>query len=103
MAKKRLALIAALALALAPGTWLQSPVKPNDPDAPILVTPIAPGAALPGELRVVSAWRLSSPNRYFGGFSALLARPERLPGRALAIGSTAMRKGLLDPFSGEKE
>ncbi|MEM6702664.1 MAG: hypothetical protein AAGA81_00825 [Acidobacteriota bacterium] len=31
----------------------------------------------------------------------LLARPERLPGRPLAIGSTAMRKGLLDPFAGD--
>lgn len=33
----------------------------------------------------------------------LLARPARLPGRPLAIGSTAMRKGLLDPFAKDED
>jgi hypothetical protein len=70
---RRLVALLLVALGLAPGTWWRSPLPPAN-DAPVVMfTPIAvPGAEL-GPLALAGAWRLSSANRHFGSYSALLA------------------------------
>jgi len=74
---RRLALTVLLALSLAPGLWWRSV-----PDwgvgnglQSLSLTPLAAHAprSWPTGLRLVGAWRLTSANNRFGGYSALLA------------------------------
>lgn len=72
----RLALLAMLALGLAPGTWLHEAIPPPD-FRPVLTRETLP---LPtrsaGELTIEGVWRLTSPNIHFGSYSALAALPD---------------------------
>jgi hypothetical protein len=74
----RILLLLAVALGLAPGTWMRTSheAAPLDERQILEVTPLALETARAGELEVAGAWRLASPNHHFGGFSALLALPD---------------------------
>jgi hypothetical protein len=74
----RLLTVLILAAALAPGLWWRSPVLPRPPDEVpprLVLRPIAFGTPgdWPSGLTVTGAWQLTSGNRLFGGYSALLA------------------------------
>jgi len=73
MAAMRLILIAAVALGLAPGTWLRSPARLVDHQAPVIFTPLALPQINAGEAALLRGWRMTSANEHFGGFSALAA------------------------------
>lgn len=80
----RRALILILILGLAPGLWLRSPPqRPNDAQVVELkVVPRGAQCCSYGPLRLTGAWRLTSPNTDFSGWSALLVAQ---PGRLLAF------------------
>ena len=74
---RRIVAIGLLALALAPGLWLRS--EPSWPDntgrRTLRFDPLAAHTpdSWPAGLRLVGAWRVTSENNRFGGYSALLA------------------------------
>ncbi len=69
----RLSLIAALALGLAPGTWLRTNVE-QGVDAPITLRAIdEPGETLPAGWALEGVWQYEGDGLLFGGYSALLA------------------------------
>jgi len=78
-------LIGALALALlvAPGTWLRT-VPPAERIQRLAIDPLEPGSAerWPRGLAIEGLWELAGPDLFFGGYSALVVRPG---GRALAF------------------
>jgi hypothetical protein len=80
---RRLALIAAVALALAPGTFVRTPIDTRADPAVVTITARPERAGVSGELTLTGAWELTSPNSWFGGFSALVAGP----GQSLIAGS----------------
>jgi hypothetical protein len=69
----RLAALALVALALAPGTWLRVDVGRRSDPAVVTITPLPDRAGVAGELALSGVWELSAPHRWFGGFSALVA------------------------------
>ncbi len=71
--RRRLAALALLALALAPGTWLRTEVVENK-EAVLAITPLAPpGLTLrSGAVVRTGLWELDSPNSLFGGYSAMM-------------------------------
>ena len=73
-------LAVAVALGLAPGTVWRSEVRPIDPGAAIVFTPvdIAPDARRQGPLLLTGAWAMASKSRSLGGYSALIARGDTL-------------------------
>lgn len=77
----RLVLLLVVMAGLAPGTWLRSPATPPDNRQLLTITPIAAGTDHLGALRVTGAWHLTSPNRHFHSYSALVALDD---GRLLA-------------------
>jgi hypothetical protein len=89
----RRALILLLIVALAPGTWLRSPIPPpsykldlrfvrlNLPSRDELARHLGP-------FRLEAAWRMESPHAKFGGYSALVPLPA---GQFLAIGDRGYR------------
>jgi len=77
----RRALILFIVMGLAPGTWLRSPPQRPDHSQVVEAVPEPRGSECCsyGPFRLAGAWRLTSPNTDFGGWSALLvARPGRL-------------------------
>lgn len=72
----RLALLALLALGLAPGTWLHEPVPPPDFRPILALAPLPLPARSTGELTIEGAWHLASPNTHFGSYSGLVALPD---------------------------
>jgi hypothetical protein len=73
----RLFLLLIVALGLAPGTWLRSTGRETPDERQILTfTPLRIAERKFGEIEVAGAWRLSSPNWHFAGYSALLATDE---------------------------
>lgn len=79
----RLAFLAAVALGLAPGTFVRTPAPVHD-DRPILtLEPIDVDRVTRGEVTVEGLWELSSPNSNFGSYSGLVAIS---PGELLAVG-----------------
>ena len=70
--------LAALVLAIAalPGTFLRDPhpQRDNAGQVAIRAVPASPSGQL-GPFRLDGVWRLSSTDKLFGGYSALLARP----------------------------
>lgn len=70
----RLVLLALVALALAPGTFVRAPAKQRGDVAVIDVQPVAARGGVAGELALTGAWVLTSPHGWVGGFSALAAR-----------------------------
>lgn len=81
---KRHIAILLLALGLAPGTWWRTILPPPSQEQVLRIEPIAPQAAWrdPGPFRLAGAWRMSSPNEGFGGYSGLVMPA---PGRLLAF------------------
>lgn len=69
----RQVLIVLLILGLAPVIWLRQPLLPNETQsvsaAPLQLPRDQPGL---GPFHVTGAWHLTSPNRDFGGYSALV-------------------------------
>lgn len=75
--KRRLILLGLVALALTPGTWLRSAAKPLDYDAPLAIEPIAPSGRFDSDrLTLDAAWKLTSDNAHFGGYSGLVMLDE---------------------------
>jgi hypothetical protein len=75
----RLAAILIMVAALAPGLWWRSPPAPRAPSewpARLVLTPLHFGTPgdWPAGLVVTGAWQLTSANRLFGGYSALLVK-----------------------------
>ncbi len=64
-------LILAIALGLAPGTWLRTNLSTSF-DTPIEVIEIDQRSGVTGPLRITGAWQLDSQNAHFGGYSALI-------------------------------
>ncbi|WP_285712266.1 esterase-like activity of phytase family protein [Erythrobacter oryzae] len=79
----RLALIAGVVLALAPGTFLRTPIGTRTDRAEVTVTPRPERTGVSGELQLTGVWELTSPHGWFGGFSALAAGE----GQALVAGT----------------
>lgn len=94
----RLALLALVALGLAPGTWLrdQSPV---DDLRPILrMVPVPVPASRAGAVTIEGVWHLTSPNVHFGSYSALAALPN---GTLLAVSDKGRWLRFTPPGRGE--
>ncbi|WBY17046.1 esterase-like activity of phytase family protein [Erythrobacteraceae bacterium WH01K] len=97
----RLLLLALVALALAPGTWIRSPRPAQVLDAGLVSVAIPVQQPRVGALEIEAMWKLSSEHSLFGGYSALVA----LDGRTLLTASdqgAALRIRLRDgrPGSG---
>ncbi|MCL9998972.1 MAG: esterase-like activity of phytase family protein [Erythrobacter sp.] len=86
----RLALIGAVALALAPGTFLRSSIGTRSDPAVVTTTPRPERAGLSGSLALTGVWEMTSTHGWFGGFSALVA------GRGQALVAGTDRGFLLD-------
>ena len=69
---RRLILILAVALLLAPGTWLRSPPAPRDASQSVRLIRLAVPMQPVGDMQLQALWKLTSANSSFGGFSALL-------------------------------
>lgn len=69
----RLAALALVALALAPGTWLRVDVGKRSDPAFVTVTPLSDRAGVAGALTLSGVWQLDAAHGWFGGFSALVA------------------------------
>lgn len=71
---RRLILVGVVALGLAPGTWVRTPGPfPVEVGRMLKITRLATPAQEIGELRLLAAWQLESPNSQFGGYSALVS------------------------------
>ncbi|MCB2089379.1 MAG: esterase-like activity of phytase family protein [Sphingomonadaceae bacterium] len=68
----RLALLALVALGLAPGVWWRSALPPANNAQQLRFTPLAGAQGTVGPFTLTDAWELDSPNSRFGGYSALL-------------------------------
>ena len=68
---RKLLAILAVALCLAPGTWVRSPRPPADTRQRLTVYGLAMPRVDLGPLAVTGAWELRSPNSDFGSYSAL--------------------------------
>jgi len=77
--KGRLLALGLVCLLLAPGTWWREPVR--GPDLRNILShrqlDVRQPRDWPASLRLVGMWQLESPNTEFGGYSALLALPDR--------------------------
>lgn len=81
--RNKLAVLACLAVAIAPGTWLRTYVPPPDFSAPLLVTPLSDPQEITGQVTLLGSWKLTSENAHFGGYSAMVVLNEN----RLLIGS----------------
>ena len=70
--RKRLAVIAAIALGAAPGTFVRTAVVTEGAEAPITITTINDYEGITGSLEVRGAWQLTARHPLFGGFSSLV-------------------------------
>ena len=68
----RIALIAVVALCLAPGTWLRTPLDASTQMTGIAIESLAERGGVSGDLEVTGAWVMHAPHPFFGGFSALV-------------------------------
>ncbi len=73
---RRFLLICAIALGLAPGTFVRTQIDPNRQEIAIKVTPLAERNGVRGELAVTGAWEITASHPFFGGFSALVSAGE---------------------------
>ncbi len=69
----RLLLLALVAVGLAPGTFVRTPVGLRSDVATVSITPVADTRGTAGALRLTGVWELRSRHGWFGGFSALVA------------------------------
>lgn len=67
-------LLLVVVLGLAPVTWIRSssPWEPTDERPLLALIPLPARTLEAGEVSLAGAWRLESPNRHFGGYSALI-------------------------------
>lgn len=74
---RRLTLLLIVTLGLAPNTWVRVPPPPESTDNRriLAIVPLQVPRADLGEFRLAGAWSLASPNRHFGGYSALVGLP----------------------------
>jgi hypothetical protein len=80
----RLVLLALIAIALAPATFLRTDTGLRSAAVNrITIEPVDLGAPPTGLLRLTGAWQMTSDHGWFGGFSALVAGP----GRTLIAGT----------------
>lgn len=86
----RLALIAGVALAMAPGTLVRTSIGTRADPAVVTITPRPERVGVSGDLALTGVWELTSPHGWFGGFSALAA------GRRQALIAGTDRGFLLD-------
>lgn len=70
---RRFLMLLAVALLLAPGTWVRSPRPQPVLDAGVRVTALDVAGARVGAVEIIKGWELSSRHSYFGGYSALVA------------------------------
>ena len=83
--RRRLAILAVVALGLAPGTFVRTPPAPLDERAILTLEPIELAPATRGEVRIEGLWELASPNSHFGSYSGLVALSEN---ELLAVGDS---------------
>lgn len=69
----RLILLAIVALGLAPGTWVRTPLKHSDFRDLLTIHPAQTEARKIGALDVLGVWELDSQNSHFGSYSALVS------------------------------
>lgn len=72
--KRRLVMLAAVALGLMPGTWVRTVPPAPDVHAGVAVERLDPGVTRVGPLEIVGLWQLDSRHPRFGGYSGLFAR-----------------------------
>lgn len=70
---KRLTLLALVAVALAPGTWLRSPPATDDLRPILRFERLEADLSHSGEIAIEGIWELTSPNIHFNSYSALVA------------------------------
>lgn len=90
----RLPALMLVILGLAPSTWLRTYVPPPEAIDSVSIHSLPFEAGDAGELRLVGQWELSSPTVDFGGFSALLPRPD---GGFLALSDLGMALAFAHP------
>lgn len=73
---RRLILLAIVALALAPGTFVRTPMQGPDLSSILVAKALPFERELEGEITIEGIWHLTSPNEYFGGYSGLVALPD---------------------------
>ncbi|MDZ4308657.1 esterase-like activity of phytase family protein [Allopontixanthobacter sp.] len=73
---RRPVLIALLALALAPATWIRHELPDPDYGAPVIFARLGVPVPMAGEVEVLRAWKATSNSDHFGGYSALVATGE---------------------------
>lgn len=83
----RLFLICAIALGLAPGTWLRTHYDGPPEDIAITVIPLAQRDGVRGQFTISGVWQLTASSPFFGGFSALVNLGENTDSGALLAGS----------------
>lgn len=81
--RRRLALLAVVAIGLAPGTFVRTPAPVHDDRQILALEPIEVEPATRGEVTIDGLWELSSPNSNFGSYSGLVALS---PNELLAVG-----------------
>lgn len=69
----RLCLLALVVIGLAPGFIMNGPAGRRSDVAVVTFTPLASRTGVEGALTLSGAWEMTSPHRWFGGFSALVA------------------------------
>ncbi|WP_114521248.1 esterase-like activity of phytase family protein [Altererythrobacter sp. ZODW24] len=69
---RRLILLTLVAVGLAPGTWVRSPLPEYTTSQEISVTPLDAPSAESGDFELVGAWQIESRNADFGSYSAMI-------------------------------
>src|SRR6187551_1785513 len=70
---RKLLVLLVVALGLAPGTWVRSPLPPADTRQVLFFRSLPTPNADLGPFELAGAWELRSPNSVFGSYSALVA------------------------------
>ncbi|MEM1195328.1 MAG: esterase-like activity of phytase family protein [Pseudomonadota bacterium] len=87
-------LLALIAAALAPGTWIRTPII-NGFDRPITLEKVEePGEAPPPGWALEGVWEYDGEGRFFGGFSAMIALG---PDKLRAFSDRGARFTLVEP------
>lgn len=100
MRRKRLLLTLCVALGLAPGTFVRTPMPEPDFSSGLTLTDLALEEVQIGPFALEGAWHLTSENDHFGGYSALLYRPD---GRLLAGSDAGRLLSLTPPDEGDSK
>ncbi|WP_394730311.1 esterase-like activity of phytase family protein [Altererythrobacter sp. GH1-8] len=75
--KRRWLALGLVMLALAPGTWVRTAPPSVDYEAALTIEPIEPSGTFQSDsITLDAAWKLTSANTHFGGFSGLVVLDE---------------------------